>query len=135
MNNKIKKLREQLRKIKMNCWNCYECCWIIMFTKDEKKLMDTYLIKKWIREPPNWKWNNYCEYLNINGKCSVYEQRPIICRMFWQVDHNACKCPIKDFQKTIPESNEMKNYRKKVMYKWIMCNNWEKILNNLKTFL
>lgn len=131
MNNKIRKLRQLLAKRKLNCWSCYECCWVILFTKEEKKVMDLHLKKKWIDTPPSGKWKNYCEYLDTDGRCSVYEQRPIVCRMFWQVDHEACKCPKKEFNNLMKHTPDMFQYRNKVLKEGIFNNNSESILWSL----
>lgn len=34
-----------------------------------------------------------CGYLNIEGRCDVYEDRPLICRLFGIVDHPEMRCP------------------------------------------
>lgn len=79
----IQKLRNELQKINYKCreW-CFECCTVIPFLKEEYKLMKEELLKKWFLTPPNWKWDQYCEFLTSEGKCSVYNQRPLICRSF-----------------------------------------------------
>lgn len=127
MNNKIKKLRQQLNR-KIDCGSCYKCCGVIIFSKEEKRAMTKSLLKEGIKTPPNWKWDKYCEYLDKNWRCSVYEQRPIICRGFWLVDHEAFKCPIGKHTNTIPEPRGMIQYRDSVMKDWIMNKNADKIL-------
>ena len=127
MNNKIRKLRQLLNK-KINCWSCYECCGVIIFSKEEKKAMNTVLLKKWIKSPPNWKGEKYCEYLDKDWKCSVYEQRPIICRGFWLVNHEALKCPIWKHTDHIAEPREMVQYRNSVLKDWVMNKNADYIL-------
>jgi Fe-S-cluster containining protein len=128
MNNKILNLRKLLNKRKLPCWNCWECCWVIIFSKDELKEMTKSLKKQWLHSPPNWKWNKYCEYLTSEWKCSVYNSRPIICRWFWQIDLDSLKCPKKVFSNLIVQPNEMKQYRTQVMKDWIMNKNADSIL-------
>lgn len=127
MNNKILKLRKLLNK-KIDCWDCYKCCWVIVFSKEEKRAMTSLLLKKGINVPPSGKWSLYCEYLDVSWKCSVYEQRPIICRWFWQVDHEALKCSIWKHTDHIAEPREMVQYRNKVMKDWVMNKNTDTIL-------
>lgn len=34
-----------------------------------------------------------CGYLDRAGKCSVYDVRPLICRLYGSVDHRLLRCP------------------------------------------
>jgi Fe-S-cluster containining protein len=54
-----------------NCKNgCSECCTnMIQFSPSELKQMGGY------------EYNGVCSHLK-NGKCSIYENRPFICRIF-----------------------------------------------------
>jgi len=130
MNNKIRKLRRLLDK-KINCWDCYQCCWVILYSRIEEVAMNKLLLQKGIHSPPNWKGDGYCEYLTVSWKCSVYEQRPIICRGFWQVDNEALKCPIWKHTDHIAEPSEMVQYRNRVIKDWIMNKNADSILWNI----
>jgi Fe-S-cluster containining protein len=59
-----------------------ECCGPIAMTKSEwSKFKDKKDHK-----------NINCPYL-IDGKCSEYENRPFICRIFGTVEHGLMKCP------------------------------------------
>ncbi len=131
MKKEINKIRKQIVwKIKCHNW-CYDCCWVIMFTKEEEILMKKELRKQWIKKPPNWKWDEMCEYLTSEWKCSVYNQRPIICRIFWIVDNPRTICIKLENVKLMKESFEMKKYWVRVIKKGLMNKNWMNILNNL----
>lgn len=79
----LKILRDQISKKYYKCkdW-CYECCTAVPLTMIEIDLMKKELRKQWYSEPPNGKGTWYCEFLTTEWKCSVYNQRPIICRSF-----------------------------------------------------
>ena len=90
---KIKKLRTQLENTKWKCKkSCFECCTRITMTELEKDKMDKLLLKKWFSAPPQGKGKDFCEYLDVEWKCSVYEERPIICRAFWTIDITGLQC-------------------------------------------
>jgi Fe-S-cluster containining protein len=102
----IAKLREYLEQGKSpNCEWCHECCWkMILKTNEEKAKMSFF-------EKPNAKeW--YCEYLDKDGKCSCYEERPIVCRAFGKVNHPCMKCPKFPELNTLEEPEWMKEYKK-----------------------
>lgn len=62
--NKIKELRKGLSQTSYKCKkNCIECCTAIKFLPLELKLMNKELKKNWFEKPPNWKGDDYCEYL------------------------------------------------------------------------
>lgn len=90
--NALKKLREELDKHRYKCKeNCFECCTVIPVTENEITLMKKELRKQGYLEPPNWKGDWYCEMLTTDGKCSVYSQRPIICRGFSNIGYKITK--------------------------------------------
>jgi len=127
--NKLKALQKDLNNFKYKCKNgCFECCTKIIFLKEELILMKKELIKNWFKKPPNWKWNNYCEYLTKDWKCSVYNARPIICRTFSDISFllkNKDKkyltniCTYSKKRKVVVPSNEYLSYSKELMEKWI----------------
>lgn len=81
--NALRKLRIELDKTKYKCKEgCYECCTAVPTTEEEIKLMTKELRRQGYDKPPNGKGDKYCEMLTPEGKCSVYAQRPIICRSF-----------------------------------------------------
>lgn len=60
-----------------------ECCGAIMMTEEEKSLIESFLRKKTgSTTPPSGRGDDGCEYLTKDGKCSVYEERPLVCRGF-----------------------------------------------------
>jgi len=84
---------------------CYHCCTTIFMTKWEETRAKKCLKDQWYSEPPNWKWKSFCEYLNENWQCCIYDERPIVCRMYWLFDEPFMKCPLNNHvtQKMIPE--------------------------------
>lgn len=49
---------------------CYKCCTnIVQFSRSEEEAMGGY------------EWNGKCSHL-VDGKCSIYENRPFVCRIF-----------------------------------------------------
>lgn len=81
--NALRKLRTQLNKTKYKCKeSCFECCTAVPTTEEEIKLMTKELRRLGYDKPPNGKGDEYCEMLTPEGKCSVYDQRPIVCRSF-----------------------------------------------------
>lgn len=125
----IKKLREALAKNRYKCkeW-CFECCTIVPISEKEIALMRKELYKNWFQEPPNGKGDGYCEFLTVDGKCSVYNQRPIICRSF-----SGTKYIMKRDGKSVPTqfctywdwheeiaSTEFTRYGMEIMDKWVI---------------
>lgn len=64
--------------------DCGKCCTnIIQFSPSEEKRMGGY------------DWNGQCGHL-VNGKCSVYDNRPLICRIFGTSEIMLCEGCIPD---------------------------------------
>lgn len=80
----IRKLHKLYRKIPTFRCNpgCTDCCGPVPFAKIEWDLV----IDK--RKPTSLS----CPY-GVNGECDIYEQRPIICRLFGAVDTDKLACP------------------------------------------
>ncbi|NDK08266.1 hypothetical protein EOM39_03375 [Candidatus Gracilibacteria bacterium] len=110
----IHKLRGQIKGNAKCIDGCYQCCGAIIFAKEELKEMKKELLRKGLKEPPKGKGDGFCEYLDNNGKCSVYNQRPMICRIFGQVDTKFSKCEFIKNVKLIKETYDMKMYAKDV---------------------
>lgn len=130
----IKKLREQLSKVNYKCkeW-CFECCTVVPVYPDELKAIKIELLKKWYKEPPNWKGDWYCEFLTSEGKCSVYNQRPIICRSFsnikyilkrWNRQVPTQSCTYWDWKEETATPEFIK-YWLEVLEKWIVIGSKE----------
>lgn len=127
--NAIKKLRSQLDKHHYKCkeW-CFECCTITPALDIEVKIMIKELRKKGYTETPKGKWPKYCEMLTPEGKCSVYEQRPIICRAFsdigyrWKVNGKEIITPSCNYgtKNVVDASNEFKQYWKTLIEKGVI---------------
>ncbi len=138
--NKLKKLNKQLDQFNYKCKkDCFECCTAISFLPEELRLMNKELLKNWYKKTPNWKWNNYCEYLTTEWKCCIYNARPIVCRSFWNIAFllkhrdKEMLTRVCTYAKTIvvSPSKEFMDYWEEVLQKWIMNKNCETILENL----
>lgn len=112
LSKKIRMVRDELSKVEFHCANygCYECCTSINFTEEEFKRMNQCLRKQGIDKPPSGKGKNFCEYLNKEGKCSVYNERPIICRAFGKVDTPFLTCSYSRNCPKIKESLYLSRY-------------------------
>ena len=83
LSERLKNARLIIPRCKFSCkQNCFECCTSINLSNEEKTRMQLVLEKQGLKSPPNGKGEEHCEYLTQEGQCSVYEERPIICRMF-----------------------------------------------------
>jgi Fe-S-cluster containining protein len=105
----IEEIRQYLEQGKSpDCWDCHECCWkMILKTKAEKDRLAFF-------DKPNAKeW--YCEYLDKDGKCSCYEERPIVCRAFGKVKHPCTTCPKFKELAVLDETDEIKEYKKQAI--------------------
>jgi len=60
----------------------YSSCGPITYSPLEQHYIDKELKKNGYKKPPCGKGGSYCEYLTNDGICSVYNERPIICRMY-----------------------------------------------------
>ena len=125
---------KKLRSSTITNWvckkDCFACCWPIVFLKQEKILMDLELESKWLKEPPQWKVKKYCEYLDNNWKCSVYNNRPLVCRMFWNIEK--LKCQFRKQTKFIKEDNKMQWYSKRCMEEWVTNKCFENLYNEME---
>lgn len=72
--------------------------------------MDKCLKKKGYKNHPRGKGEGFCEYLDENGKCVVYEERPIVCRALGVVDHAFLRCPLTKPIRTLPHYPELSLY-------------------------
>ena len=84
---KIAKLKEAYKRIpNANCKGlCQEACSMVGFSKLEGQRMTEAAGK-----PPFLTDDATCGYLS-EGKCSVYEQRPAICRLYGSTQKLACQ--------------------------------------------
>lgn len=82
---------EEMRDIipEMKCLdNCSDCCGPVYGTKEEMdRLPDKgkALLYAWVH-------NECCPYLKDN-RCIVYDERPMVCRLFGTVKDSRLKCP------------------------------------------
>lgn len=94
MDKNIQFLREYFKQWpEINCEGCEEsCCGATRMTKQELDVILSLLAKKGYKQAPMGKWIEYCEYLDKNGKCVVYEERPILCRIHGKMDGKYTVC-------------------------------------------
>jgi len=130
--NKIKKLRAQLDKHKYKCRSgCFECCTRTPALDEEIKLMVKDLRRQGYINPPNGKWDKYCEMLTSDGKCSVYDQRPIICRAFsdigYEIKRNGRSIVTQSCtyweKKVVSATYEFTQYSQELLKKWVVIGN------------
>lgn len=137
----IMKLRKHFQKHHWQCkeW-CFECCTAIWLTVDERKLMKKELLRKWLTNPPKWKWDDHCEYLTTEWKCSVYNQRPIICRSFsdqkllirvWDRKILTQSCTYWSWE-IVEAPQSFVDYSSDLMKKWILNEYWEKLMKEVE---
>lgn len=92
--------KNQQIKCKNNCSNC--CFQAVTITEDEAKLLSSkinndHIIK--LKNQKNWSKHEYiknyplskCVFLDESNSCSIYEDRPSICRTVFVNDTNAPK--------------------------------------------
>ena len=82
--NIIKRLRSEIPR--MECRpGCSDCCGPIFFSAWEwSQVRD----KRQATSP-----DAKCPYVNTDGRCDIYEQRPIVCRLFGTVKTGIMACP------------------------------------------
>lgn len=61
---------------------CTDCCGPVPFAKSEWNAVKDKRVASGIT----------CPYA-VNGRCEIYDQRPLICRLFGAVDHPIMTCP------------------------------------------
>lgn len=139
--NAIKKLRDDLNANRYKCkiW-CYECCTIVPMSEQELKLMRKELLKNWYTDLPKWKWDDYCHFLTSDWKCSVYNQRPIICRSFSDIGWKFTKkwrsvvtqsCTYWE-KKIVQATADFMRYIEHINENWIVMENAEHIVEIAK---
>ncbi len=114
MDTTIKYLREYFDQWpKVNCEGCKEsCCGATRMTQQELEAILALLAKKWYKEAPRGKGVQYCEYLDKEGKCVVYEERPILCRIHGKMDwlHTTCEKNGNVDKAIVPQPSELLDY-------------------------
>ncbi len=71
----------------IDCWACFSCCsdHVPCNRVEKEKLKDKK--KLW------WKGKEWCWYLDENGKCSIYSDRPLVCKKFGECSNLYMQCP------------------------------------------
>lgn len=84
---------------------CSHCCHVqVLITQDEANVIGKRINRKprYIRPPGrgkndrdtfDWGYHNPCTFL-VNGECSIYEHRPLPCRVQYNVDIDALLCEL-----------------------------------------
>jgi Fe-S-cluster containining protein len=79
---------------------CHGCCGIVPFSTSEKNKVaalrpleqwEPFMNSSWV--PASALMTMTCPFLGKDG-CSIYEDRPMVCRLFGAVDHPNMKCPM-----------------------------------------
>lgn len=79
---------------------CHECCGLVPFTTAERdRVAAVRPLEQW--EPfvdgswvPSAALASFkCPFVGEGG-CSIYDVRPMVCRLFGAVDHPMMKCPM-----------------------------------------
>lgn len=68
------------------------------------------------------KYKNYCPFITTYGRCSVYEQRPIICREFGSSPLKIDYCPDKSSRLDIIKFHVKEFFNFKGTFKFIFAN-------------
>lgn len=81
---------------------CHDCCGAPPFSRREQRQVHIEAQMrgiKWMELPDDGAAVPYgkteslvCPFLGQNG-CTIYEKRPLMCRLFGHVDHPRMKCP------------------------------------------
>ncbi len=96
----------------LDCEGCHACCGVTRMTQQELEAILALLAKKGYKEAPMGKGIEYCEYLDKDGKCVVYEERPILCRVHGKMDSKHTVCEYKDNidKAIVPQPPELLDY-------------------------
>lgn len=100
LKDKLQRIYDQLPKIECK-QKCQEACSLIVMTKNEKKAIEkevgesiTHKIDRFhyaLFDPGNLgKEIPACKMLDGCGSCSIYQLRPLICRLFGLVKKMEC---------------------------------------------
>ena len=107
-------LRNRIPKFTCGLTQCNQCCGPVPMSKIEKER-----IRKKYKKDPDYQVGQdlKCNYITDKG-CSIYEERPILCRLFGCSDVETLKCPYgmisPDFL-TIKETEEVMKMYKELM--------------------
>ena len=115
----------------LNCDECSDCCKYLVIEVDKPTCKKDYSDFMWylyhkdislfIDHDNSWNLEirNICESLDKNGKCKVYDERPVICRKY---EHENCTTHSKGdyFKAKFDTVDQLKKYldRKKIDYKF-----------------
>jgi hypothetical protein len=87
----IKKVWETIPEFKCKD-GCHDCCGIIAMTKLEWDNINPKLCGTISMEEHKVIASMFCPYIKVGG-CSIYENRPTICRLFGTVNTALLTCP------------------------------------------
>lgn len=95
-----------------NCDWCRQCCeaGVPCLLSDLKNLKDKPEL--W------WKWEKFCKYLDSDGRCSVYNLRPDICRLYATVNNEKMECKMWRYDKPDCYSTEFSKWCKQWGREW-----------------
>jgi len=103
---RIRQAKRLLREVysmipKFECVDgCTECCGATLWTYIEWKLISDWLKERGREERFAKDIFEKCPYIE-NGKCSIYEVRPLVCRLFGVTKR--LKCPYREPEFYLPD--------------------------------
>ena len=72
---------------------CSDCCCIVRFSRYEVAQISTAKIIGAIFMRFRQATTQKCPYLTENNRCSIYQVRPFVCRLFGTADIERLQCP------------------------------------------
>ena len=91
-----KKLHEELygQIPQMACESaCSDCCCLVRFSRYEVAQIDTVRIICAVFKRFRQATTQKCPYVTQENRCSIYQVRPFVCRLFGTADHERLRCP------------------------------------------
>lgn len=103
MTDKTQALRDLLVKAyipEFQCKSgCHDCCGLVPFSDSEKRAVEQirplevwepFISGSWVLKSALASLT--CPFIVAKG-CGIYENRPMVCRLFGAVDHQMMQCP------------------------------------------
>ena len=100
MLNKRRRLRKELHEElyglipDMACPSgCADCCCVVRFSRYEMAQISTARIVRAVFTRFRQATTQKCPYMTENNRCSIYQVRPFVCRLFGTADIERLRCP------------------------------------------
>jgi len=103
------KLRQIYRRIPdFNCApKCNQCCGPVPWAIVEHRVITKWMTERGVEERFTETMFDSCPYIKDN-KCSIYEIRPILCRIFGVVDTPKLMCPYRSAKDRLTDEEARK---------------------------